>query len=339
MKLFVYLVACCALITTFGCGGATSPTQPSFTSGKVYVTNGSSTSILRFNASMSGNVVPQNNIPAPGVGPIFLTIDVQHDRLAGGELQNSAFAIIDNASTSLGPIRTISGPSTTLGMQNAIAINGTTDLIYVLDTNEITGTRSVKVFGPASTINGDVAPLRVIDVSLAANGNPGMLLDSANDRLFISDCLGNAINVFDHVSTLNGTVAPSRVISGPATQLHFPDPMALDRSGNLIVASNTAPATVLVFANAATASGNLAPMNAAGIDVNGAIEIAVSPADELFVVDGGATLNIYKNISASSGNLLPARTIGGPQTGLDTNPQSGLISPFVYGLALDSTRP
>jgi hypothetical protein len=115
--------------------------------------------------------------------------------------------------------------------------------------------------------------------------------------------------------------------------------MALDRSGNLVVASDAGPATVLVFANAAAASGNLAPTNAAGIDVNGAIQIAVSPADELFVVDGSAVLNIYKDISTSSGNLVPARTIAGPQTGLDTDPKSGLITPVVFGLALDPTRP
>ncbi len=334
MKLSVYVLACSALIT-IGCGGGSTRTtspQPTVTSGKIYLSNGSSASLLRFSANASGNVLPQAIMPAPGVGPIFLAIDIPHDRLVGAELQNDTFAVIDHASTNLGPARTISGPNTTLGLENAIAIDGATDLIYVLDVNNITGLRSVKVFGPASTIVGNVAPLRVINTAISHGGNPGgLLLDGTNDRLFASDEINNAIDVFDHASTLNGTVAPNRVISGPATQLRDPGPMALDPSGNLIVASNSSPATVVVFANAATASGNLVPMNVAGINVNGVTEIAVSPDDELFVMDGGSVLNIYKDISASAGNLVPARTIGGSQTGLGPD--------FVWGLALDPTRP
>jgi hypothetical protein len=331
--------AICALSLAImsGCGGSTATKPVTPLAGKIYVTNGSASSLLRFQADMAGNVSPQSKIPTTVPGPVSLAIDTSHDRLAGASVQSLSFLVIDNASTTLGPVRMISGPDTTIQGAVAIAIDGATDLIYVVD-SEASGPK-ILVFGPASTINGDVAPLRTITIPNASGGsNHGLMLDSMSNRLFLADTFASTISVFDNASTLNGTVVPNRVISGPATQLNFPQPMALDSGGNLIVVSNGSPATVLIFANAATANGNVAPANVAGIAVNGAIQIAVSPANELFVVDGGSALNVYSNITKASGNLTPSRVISGPNTGLDVAPQSGLISPFVWGLALDPTR-
>jgi hypothetical protein len=332
------LVICAlSLAIMSGCGGSTATTPLTPLAGKIYVTNGSASSLLRFQADIAGNVSPQNKIATTVPGPVSLAIDTSHDRLAGASVQSLSFLVIDNASTTLGPVRMISGPDTTIQGAVAIAIDGATDLIYVVD-SEASGPK-ILVFGPASTINGDVAPLRTINIPNASGGaNHGLALDSMNNRLFLADTFASTISVFDNASTLNGTVAPNRVISGPVTQLNAPQPMALDSAGNLIVVSDSSPATVLVFANAATANGNVAPANVAGITVNGAIQIAVSPANELFVVDGGSALNVYSNITKASGNLTPSRVITGPNTGLDVTPQSGLVSPFVWGLALDPTR-
>lgn len=336
IRRFAVLVCVFSAAIMSGCGGSTATKPLTPLAGKIYVTNGSASSLLRFQADMAGNVSPQNKIATTVQGPVSLAIDTSHDRLVGAS-GSLSFLVIDNASTTLSPIRLISGPATTLQGPDAIAIDGATDLIYVVD-SEASGPK-ILVFGPASTINGDVAPLRTINISNASGGaNHGLALDSMSNRLFLADTFASTISVFDNASTLNGTVAPNRVISGPATQLTGPQPIALDSTGNLIVASNSSPATILVFANAATANGNVAPANVAGIAVNGAIQIAVSPANELFVVDGGSALNVYSNITKASGNLTPSRVISGPNSGLDVAPQSGLVSPFVWGLALDPTR-
>src|SRR5438477_333276 len=81
--------------------------------------------------------------------------------------------------------------------------------------------------------------------------------------LFLSDpadpTLGaDAIRVFDRADTLTGNVAPSRTITGSATQLGQPGGLIVDSAGRLIV-SNSSPARITIYSNAAAASGNVIP--------------------------------------------------------------------------------
>jgi len=63
--------------------------------------------------------------------------------------------------------------------------------------------------------------------------------------------------------------------------------------------------------------------------------MAISPAGELYVVDGGANLTVYSNIATATGGLLPSRVISGPNTGLNPGPA---IPTAVLGVAMDPTR-
>ena len=336
-----YLVSFCAMLALAGCGGSSSTSNPPPpTIGKAYVAVGGGFSIMRYPAGGNGNISPENSIKLPSEEPGLIALDVAHDRLvaaANGSIPEVVFA--DNASTSMQPVRTISGAATTMLFAGHVAIDNASDLVYVgSGSSGVLVSGNILVFGPASTISGNVAPLRTI--SPGSFSIAGMALDVANNRLFLSDQAG-FINVYDNASTLNGAVVPNRVITGAATQVVIPGALALDTSGRLIVANRSAiipPFTnnILIFSNAGAINGNVAPAATATLAANQLAEaMAISPAGELYVVDGGASLTVYSNIATATGGLLPSRVISGPNTGL--NP--GLaIPPSVLGVAVDSTR-
>jgi len=327
-----YLSLTLSLSLVIGCGGSSTATPAPPSIGKAYVTVTQSFSILRFPAAGMGNMVPQNSLKLLSDAPRYLAADVPHDRVvaAVSGLFAPKIMFVDNASTTLSPLRIISGAATTIKFPESVAVDSANDLVYVSDSST-----KVLVFGPASTISGDVAPLHTITGAFSVSG---LALDAANNRLFLSDAIGT-INVFDNASTLNGTVVPDRVIAGAATQLAFPGVLAVDNSGRLIVSNrgvSPAPNTILAFANAGSVNGNVAPASVVTLSASQTpVEMAVSPSEELYVVDGNSSLNVYSNIATATGNLVPVRTISGPNTGLSTplgNPGG------VSGIALDPTR-
>jgi hypothetical protein len=344
MKLSLYGLASfytLLALSVAGCGGSSqSQPPPPPVIGKAYVAVGGAFSIMRYPAGGNGNISPENSIKLPAEEPGSLAVDAAHDRLVTAANGSSIHEVVlvDNASTTLQPVRTISGAATTMLFAGHVAIDSVNDLVYVSSaSSNLAVTSIILVFGPASTISGNVAPLRTISLTLLI---AGMALDVANNRLFLSDQAG-FINVYDNASTLNGVVVPNRVITGAATQVVVPGALAVDSSGRLIVANRSAiipPFTnnILIFSNAGAINGNVAPAATATLSASqGAQAMAVSPAGELYVVDGNANLTVYSNIATATGSLVPSRVISGPNTGL--NP--GLaIPPSVLGVAVDPTR-
>jgi hypothetical protein len=316
-----------------GCGGGSAPPPPpSFSVGKLYVTNSPSNgndTLLRFNAGNSGDVAPELKFDTSlQPGTEYLSLDVPHDRLVGFSLFANNIMIVDNVSSGscCAPPRFVSGAATGLNRAFQGVIDSNRDVIYALNTNS-----TIVVLGPASTISGNVAPLRSLTTSATVSG---IALDSGNDRLFLSDSAGNAILIFDNASTLSGTLTPSRTISGAATLLNSPGVLSLDNSGRLIVASTQNPAHIAVFANAATANGNIAPLTTSTL-TNIAAQITVFSNGDLYTGDGTAIV-AYANIAGATGTLTPVRTISGANTGLNPPFPSALSG--VLGIAVDPTR-
>jgi hypothetical protein len=328
---FALLFALIALAA--GCGSGSTPPPTAFSVGKLYVTNSpsnSSDTLLRFNAGNSGDAAPELKLDTSfQPGTQYLSLDVTHDRLAAFSLFQNSIMIVDNVSSGsccTSP-RFVSGAATGLNRVFQGVIDSNRDVIYALNNNS-----TVVVLGPASTISGNVAPLRSLTTSASVFG---IALDPVNDRLFLSDRTGNAILIFDNASTLNGTLTPSRTISGAATQLNLPGPMALDNSGRLIVASTQNPARIAVFAGAATANGNIAPLTTSTL-VSLTFQIAVFGNGDLYSAASFNSVSAYANIAGATGTLTPARTISGPHTGLDLPAPSALGG--ISGIAVDSTR-
>jgi hypothetical protein len=331
---FALLFALIALAAGCGTGSPPPPPPPpAFSVGKLYVPNSPSNgndTLLRFNAGNSGNVAPELKFDTSlQPGTQYLALDVPHDRLAGFSVFANSIMIVDNVSSGscCASPRFVSGAATGLNRVFQGAIDSNRDVIYALNNNS-----TIVVLGPASTISGNVAPLRSLTSSASVQG---IALDSVNDRLFLSDTAGNAILIFDNASTLNGTLTPSRTISGAATLLNSPGPLALDNSGRLIVASTQNPARIAVFAGAATANGNIAPLTTSTL-ASLTTQIAVFGNGDLYTGDSGFSVTAYTNIAGATGTLTPVRTISGANTGLNPPFPSALSG--VFGIAVDSTR-
>ncbi len=311
------------------CGGSSSgggTTNPQI--GQMYVALNTYSKIERFHMSDNGDPTPLGIIQGFNiVSPRQIALDVPHDRLYVCDLKNPDISVLDGISTRTGGAadRQIIGTNTTLTNPLTPAIDLTRDLLYVSDNGH------VLVFASASTANGNVAPARIITPAFTAYE---MVLDPADDRLFILETAG--IAVFDHASTLNGAVVPDREITSSTGPLSQPEQVALDTSGRLIVtASNGVSSSrkVYVFANAATANGDTAPIALSIVPIP-PVQIAVSPAGDLYAADIGS-VDVYAGIATANGPISPSRTIQGPN--------SNIIFQFgnpaaVFGIAIDPTR-
>ncbi len=321
-------------------GGSTSPSptptptpggtpNPS-AAGKLYVSDQTGNAILRFDSALTatGNIQPNAVISGANTGlnaPQFMAIDTAADRLFVANGAGSSVLIWDAASTlngNIAPTRSISGPNTGLIAPIGIALDAGRELLYVADGSQ------VFVYSPASTANGNATPVR--DIIIGGSNLNGLLLDAGNDRLYVSDTATNAIGIFDNASTLNGTVTSTRAIAGASTGLATPSGMALDLSGNLVVA-NQANGTLTVYAGAATANGNLAPIaNVTGANstLSAPGQVILTPAssgDEVYVADAGSNeAATFSGINSANGNVAPARNI--------------VSATGARGVALDTTR-
>lgn len=338
MKLSRYsLISLFAMLALAGCGGSSSTTPPP-SIGKLYVAVLNANTILRFPAGANGDARPDVHLRFEPDGPAFISLDVPHNRMAvlGNVGGTPAVTLLDNASEGGPAPRVINGPFTAMGAHiGRCALDGTNDLVYVAPFLGA-GIGSVLVFGPASTIVGNIAPLRTFTTGF----NPsGFFIDSSNNRLFMANPGNDSIAIFDNASTLTGTVAPTRTIIGPATQINGPSEIVLDSSGRLIVSNDLGvppgTANLLVFANAGAVNGNIVPVASSQINQD-PIEMAISPAGELYVVDGKPLVTVYGNVASANGPISPIRVIQGPDTGLNFVMPN--VPGFPEGVAIDTTR-
>jgi sugar lactone lactonase YvrE len=297
---------------------------------------------VRFDSALTvtGNATPGATIAGSATllsTPQYLFLDVVNNRLFVANQGGSNVLIFENANTKTGniaPNRTIAGGSTQLSAPVDLALDRGRNLLYVADG------ANIQVFANAATINGNVAPVRTMALTFAPDA---LFLDATNDRLFVADSAGNAVHVFDAASTLNNVVSSNRTVSGPSTQFNGPAGLQIDNAGRLIVSNFNTP-SITIYANAATANGDLAP----AVTITGSNTGMAAPTQmilnnatttgDLHVADGGAgSVLIFANIGSVTGNASPTRNISGSNTGLTRS--GGGFGPFTAkGIALDTSR-
>jgi DNA-binding beta-propeller fold protein YncE len=327
-----------ALLLISGCSrarnsGSLGGSRIGSTAGQLYVSTNSA--ILRFSGALTatGNIAPTASITGSATllsSPEHLIVDPSADRLYVANQGSSSILVFDSASHTTGnaaPPRTISGASTLLAAPHDLALDAGNNLLYVADGTQIL------VFQSASTINGNVPPVHNISMGFAVGA---ILVDVANNRLYVADTSGNAISRLEGASLQDGPAVFAATISGAATGLARPQGLALDSTGRLIV-SNAAGPSITIYASAASASGNVAPVatiSGAATQLAGPDQIVLNQGQnngELYVADNLAgAIFIFTNVISASGNLAPARSIAGAATGLVPN--------GVNGVALDTTR-
>ncbi|HKD82931.1 MAG TPA: hypothetical protein VKH81_24795 [Candidatus Angelobacter sp.] len=332
----IYAVLPLALCMVLGCQvsprRSTSSSGGGSTGGQLYVATPNG--ILHFsNAETSnGNVAPVGTITAPQISaPQHLFLDTTADRLYVASQGGSSVVIFDNASTLTGattPTRVISGNATALAAPIDVAVDTVQNLVYVAD-----GT-FIRVFASASTVNGNTPPVRNINMGISIGG---ILLDAPNNQLYVSDPGDNVIDRLDGASSQDVVGIVGGAIAGVDTLLSQPRGLALDAANRIIVGNSANPTSITIYPSAGTATGDVvAVANITGSNTHlqapGQLALNRGAANgELYVVEPlGASILVFTNINTATGNLAPARSFNGSNTGLTAN--------AITGVAIDPTR-
>jgi hypothetical protein len=318
----------------------TSPTPtptPAVPTGKLYVSNSNDNSILRFDNAFTAtaNVTPAAKIVGGATtlsSPAFITLDSVNDRLFVANNGGAGVLIFDNISTkdgNIAPERTITSQLVT---PTDVAVDTVKDLLYVADDTDIF------VFASASTATDPVSPVHDITVSFTVSG---IFIDSANDRLYVTDAAGSAVQVYNSASTQDGPPTVARTLQGPSTLLSNPASILIDGLGRLIVSNGgnggAIGPSINIYANASTVANNTAPSaqikgSATQLSAPDQLAVDITGTGTLYNADSGAGhVAAFANLNTANGNVTPARVISGANTGLST---AGLPE----GVAIDTTR-
>ncbi|MFO1464753.1 MAG: hypothetical protein U1F66_13380 [bacterium] len=222
--------------------------------------------------------------------------------------------VYDNIGTINGavdPVRTISGDNTLIQNPTALAVDTLRDILYV---SESTG-EQVLVFTPASTKDGNIAPLRTYP---GLTKGAGLYYDLDNDVLYAADSVDRSIKAWDGVSQLATGASFTRRIG-----LNYqPSALFVDTQRDLLYVGDPATATINVYASASTlGTNNPSPTTSiqdstqAFVDIN-SITVNV-PNNFLFVgEDFNPSVEIFEKASTLNGAVPTDRSLEGGSTGL-----------------------
>lgn len=177
-------------------------------------------------------------------------------------------------------------------------------------------------FVGVSTLDGDVASTTPVQGALTMLGNPRFLtLDASQDLLWVPNAAGNSVLVFEGASGLVGNVPPPRRLEGAGTGLSSPEHVQVDAANDRLFVSNAGASNLLVFENASTLDGEIAPTRIVGGANTGLVGqqgILLEPGnDRLYVANAGsASVLVFEGAGTLEGNPFPNRRLTGPNTGL-----------------------
>ncbi|HET9837997.1 MAG TPA: hypothetical protein VFR84_07165 [Candidatus Angelobacter sp.] len=227
---------------------------------RLYVANQGGSSILVFDgaSTANGNVTPTRVISGAAThltAPIDVVLDATNNLLYVAD--GTSILVFSGASTVNGnapPVR---------NMNSGVSIGG---LFLDAPNNQLyfsdPGDNIVNRLDGASTQ--DVVTIVGGAISGASTGlsQPrGLALDGSGRLLVSNSATPASITVYPSAGSTSGNITPSVTISGAATLLRSPGQIALNRTvgtGELYVLDPLA-ASVLVFTNAPTTGGNIAP--------------------------------------------------------------------------------
>lgn len=340
-------------------------------SGILYVINsgpnGNDGAVLRFSAAtaVDGNTIPDGYIAGPTstlICPHYAFLDTSANRLFVADPCSSAVNVFDNVSTLNGdvaPSRRITGNLTTFAAAGvtsmmSVAVDTSRDILYVSTSNQALTVAEVAVFDNASTLNGNVAPDRVITTPAVAGSmlsyNHGIIVDSSSDKIYVASPGDSSVLVFNNASTVSGSNAPYQSVSGSNTGLTgaFPVGVKLDGNGNLLVSCRTPVATptsggviIYSFLNMMVAGGlNISPgrlpITGTNTTFAGPYMMDYNPAvPELYVANAyGESVLVFSGFDSTVADMTPIRALSGADTGFDA--ASGART--VTGVIIDTTR-
>jgi hypothetical protein len=217
-------------------------------------------------------------------------------------------------------VQAISGSDTNLNLPG-VAVDGHRNIYAAGGGYYGTGGDTVTIYAPGS--NGNVAPSRTISGAKTGLDNIGGIAVDASGKIYVV----NATSVTEYAAGSNGNVKPSRTITGPRTGLYSPNGIALDAKHNIYVMNSPYGAAAAITVYAASAHGNVAPIQTISGSSTGLSDpsgIAVDAAKNIYVTICASGCNSIHNSTGgvlvfapgSNGDTAPIRTIEGASTGL-----------------------
>jgi sugar lactone lactonase YvrE len=311
----------------------------------IFVAN--SYNVAAFPTGSHGNVAPIA-LNTEMADPIGLARDKSGRIYVVNNGTNTVTVYSANANGNVEPVAVIGGSNSQLALPTAIALDASEN-IYVV--NGAANSQSINVYPALGTSAGilNEAPIGRIAGSKTMLDYPtGIALDSKGN-IYVANASGGPVvpheiynvgRITIYPPGSNGNVAPAAVISGKQTGLALPLGIALGSHGNIYVANlntanvgnpqlNNSSITVYTPGN----NGDAAPIAIIAGDKTGLVDargIALDSDGNLYtegsVNQRGFSINVYPR--GSDGNVAPATTISGPDTGVF----------FPDAIALDADR-
>jgi hypothetical protein len=261
-------------------------------------------------AGANGDTTPNRYIQGDQTGmidPNYSACYVAGGDLYVGDEDGRAIHIFNPASSVNGntaPTRRLTGDDVPFQEPQGVAVDTALDILYVVDQD----TQMIYAWHNASTVNGNVAPDRTIDLG---RWTYSLCYDQTMDRFYISG--GSAVLIFENASGLDGEVVPDRVVKGDATGLRYGF-IAIDLTRDRLYVSNSDEDKILVFNNLDTMDGDVPPLHVIEGDQTGfsnPMDLCIDQArDHLYSLnDSGRVIRVWHNAAQADGNVPPDRMI------------------------------
>ena len=232
---------------------------------ELYIGDAIGACILVFsNAStIEGNVAPARNISGEATlinTPTGIAVDPSNNYVYVADFyDDEIYAFGRTQDGNVAPLRKIAGDNTKVFGPMSLSYDQANDRLYVANS----AADSILVFDNASTINGDVAPSRVINHETYVTGPTSVSVDTSRDILYVSMRSTQEVCIWENASTINGSVAPNRQIKGSNTKNDTPLCIAVDPVNDRLYEDNdimsSKPQRIGIWYNASKVNGNIAP--------------------------------------------------------------------------------
>src|SRR6476660_4947961 len=122
----------------------------------------------------------------------------------------------------------------------------------------------------------------------------------------------NSILRYSNAEGSIGNVAPTGTIAGAATGLSAPRHLLVDTSADRLYVANQGGSSVLIFDNASTLTGNVAPtrvISGNATKLVAPVDVALDTTNNLLYVADGTSILVFASASSVNGNSPPVRNI------------------------------
>ena len=248
----------------------------------------------------------QGPTPTPSSPPLLLYVANSNNTVTAYDL---------NADGDVAPARTIAGPHTGFNSPVDVTHDSSGNLYVANNSPTPDNLFSFVVFAPGAS--GDASPIRAVIGDITQLEQPYSIAVDAGGTVYIANVgeglYGNGVT--EYASGANGNAPPIRTIKAPSFAFD-PGPLAIDPSGNLVVAQILSVPKILTFAPGATDYRfPLRTLTGDQTALNSYTGIAVDSTGKLYVA-GYDPSRVTVFAAGANGNVAPVQRIEGPSTGL-----------------------